>query len=77
MTLATVRSSMWRGGGDVLLYYKANGRKEIQHASAFAPAPDPTSQQPVPPAQDSQQASNPPFSPNLPHAAEETKVGAS
>ena len=75
MTLATVRSSMWRGGGDVLLYYKANGRKEIKHASA--PAPEPTSQQPIPPTQDAQQASNPPFSPTLPQAAEETKVGAS
>ena len=77
MTLATVRSSMWRGGGDVLLFYKANGRKEIKHASTSAPAPDQTSQQPVPPAQDAQQAPNPPFSPTLPQAAEETKVGAS
>ncbi|KAF2761584.1 WD40 repeat-like protein [Pseudovirgaria hyperparasitica] len=32
MTLATMRTHVWRGGGDVLLYYKANGRKEIQHA---------------------------------------------
>jgi len=32
MTLATIRSSLWRGGGDVLLYYKANGRKQILHA---------------------------------------------
>jgi len=79
MTLATIRSSMWRGGGDVLLYYKANGRKEIKHASASAPAaPDSTSQQPAPPAQESQQqTSNPPFSPSLPQAAEETKVSAS
>jgi WD repeat-containing protein 48 len=29
MTLATIRTHVWRGGGDVLLYYKANGRKEI------------------------------------------------
>lgn len=36
MTLATVRAHVWRGGGDVILYYKANGRKEIKHA---APAP--------------------------------------
>lgn len=75
MTLATIRSSMWRGGGDVLLYYKSNGRKEIKHASASA-APEMTSQQPVP-AQETQQTSNPPFSPSLPQAAEEAKVGAS
>ena len=78
MTLATIRSSMWRGGGDVLLYYKANGRKEIKHASASAPAaPDPTSQQAIPATQESQQTSNTPFSPSLPQAAEEAKVGAS
>ena len=33
MTLATIRTQLWRGGGDVLLYYKANGRKEILHAA--------------------------------------------
>jgi WD repeat-containing protein 48 len=78
MTLATVRSSMWRGGGDVLLYYKANGRKEIKHVSASAPAAlDPASQQSVPSAQESQQTSNLPFSPSSPQAAEEAKVGAS
>lgn len=32
MTLATIRAHVWRGGGDVLLYYKANGRKPIRHA---------------------------------------------
>ncbi|KAI5362644.1 putative WD40/YVTN repeat-like-containing domain superfamily [Septoria linicola] len=32
MTLATIRAHMWRGGGDVVLYYKANGRKQILHA---------------------------------------------
>ncbi|KAF2842225.1 WD40 repeat-like protein [Patellaria atrata CBS 101060] len=32
MTLATIRTHIWRGGGDVLLYYKSNGRKEIKHA---------------------------------------------
>ncbi|QDS74180.1 hypothetical protein FKW77_001939 [Venturia effusa] len=30
MTLATIRAHIWRGGGDVLLFYKANGRKEIK-----------------------------------------------
>lgn len=32
MTLATIRSTLWRSGGDVILYYKANGRKKILHA---------------------------------------------
>jgi hypothetical protein len=31
MTLATIRAHVWRGGGDVLLYYKANGRKQIRN----------------------------------------------
>lgn len=34
MTLATIRAHVWRGGGDILLYYKANGKKEILHAPA-------------------------------------------
>ncbi|PNS18473.1 UBP9-binding protein bun107 [Sphaceloma murrayae] len=29
MTLATIRAHIWRGGGDVSLYYKANGRRKI------------------------------------------------
>lgn len=29
MTLATLRTHVWRGGNDIVLYYKANGRKEI------------------------------------------------
>jgi hypothetical protein len=36
MTLATIRAHVWRGGGDVLLHYRANGRKEIRHAKAAA-----------------------------------------
>jgi WD repeat-containing protein 48 len=36
MTLASVRAHVWRGGGDVLLHYKANGCKEIK-----PPAPHP------------------------------------
>lgn len=27
MTLATLRAHVWRTGGDVMLYYKGNGRK--------------------------------------------------
>lgn len=30
MTLASIRAHIWRGGGDVLLHYKANGKKEIK-----------------------------------------------
>jgi WD repeat-containing protein 48 len=29
MTLAAIRAHVWRGGGDVLLLYKANGVKPI------------------------------------------------
>jgi WD repeat-containing protein 48 len=29
MTLATLRAHVWKGGADVMLYYKSNGRKEI------------------------------------------------
>ncbi|KAK4165112.1 hypothetical protein QBC43DRAFT_316793 [Cladorrhinum sp. PSN259] len=29
MTLATLRTHVWRGGNDIVLYYKANGRKDI------------------------------------------------
>ncbi|KAL7624468.1 hypothetical protein AAE478_006033 [Parahypoxylon ruwenzoriense] len=29
MSLATLRAHIWKGGSDVVLYYKANGRKEI------------------------------------------------
>jgi WD repeat-containing protein 48 len=27
MTLATLRAYVWKNGGDVILYYKSNGRK--------------------------------------------------
>jgi WD repeat-containing protein 48 len=29
MTLATIRTCLWRTSGDMILYYKANGKKEI------------------------------------------------
>jgi len=29
MTLAALRTHVWRGGNDIILHYKANGRKEI------------------------------------------------
>ncbi|PSK48403.1 UBP9-binding protein bun107 [Elsinoe australis] len=37
MTLATIRAHIWRGGGDVSLYYKANGTRKIGPAPAAAP----------------------------------------
>ncbi|KAF2739819.1 WD repeat protein-like protein [Polyplosphaeria fusca] len=44
MTLASIRAHVWRGGGDVLLYYKANGRKEIKQLSTpGTPPPAPGS----------------------------------
>ncbi|RAL13994.1 Pkinase-domain-containing protein [Aspergillus homomorphus CBS 101889] len=30
MTLATIRAHLWRSSGDMVLYYKANGKKEIR-----------------------------------------------
>lgn len=30
MTLATIRTHLWRTSGDMILYYKANGKKEIR-----------------------------------------------
>ena len=29
MTLATLRAHVWKGGADVMLYYKSNGRKKL------------------------------------------------
>lgn len=37
MTLATLRTHVWRTGGDVALSYKANGRKVIVPASPEHP----------------------------------------
>ncbi|ORY15616.1 hypothetical protein BCR34DRAFT_558691 [Clohesyomyces aquaticus] len=39
MTLASIRAHVWRGGSDVVLYYRANGRKEIKHAPAIGTPP--------------------------------------
>jgi WD repeat-containing protein 48 len=73
MTLATIRSSMWRGGGDVLLYYKSNGRKEIKHTPAIN---SPLSTQPAAGQETQQQASNLPFSPP-PQAQQQEEAKAS
>lgn len=29
MSLATLRAHVWKGGNDIVLHYKSNGRKEI------------------------------------------------
>ncbi|KAJ5893539.1 hypothetical protein N7495_005230 [Penicillium taxi] len=36
MTLATIRTHLWRTSGDMVLYYKANGKKEIRSTSSEA-----------------------------------------
>jgi WD repeat-containing protein 48 len=45
MTLATLRAHVWKGGADVMLYYKSNGRKPIKYekVAAIQPSTQPTS----------------------------------
>ena len=38
MTLATLRARIWKGGADVMLYYKTNGRKELKLDKGPGPA---------------------------------------
>lgn len=40
MTLMTIRSQLWKGAGDVILYYKANGKKPIANVvnSGYPPS---------------------------------------
>lgn len=50
MSLATIRTHVWKSGNDVVLYYKANGRKEIippKPAASMIPADTPGAQGPV------------------------------
>ncbi|KAK7740374.1 hypothetical protein SLS63_001577 [Diaporthe eres] len=47
MTLATLRAYIWKGGNDVVLYYKANGKKEIPLPPPEQP---PAAEEEVPPA---------------------------
>ncbi|OAA79837.1 WD repeat protein [Akanthomyces lecanii RCEF 1005] len=42
LTLATLRTHIWKGGNDIVLYYKTNGRKELR------PLPVPEPEQPEP-----------------------------
>jgi hypothetical protein len=51
MTLATIRAHVWRGGGDVMLHYKANGRRNIPNnkfVHGLTPPVKPREQQNVP-----------------------------
>ncbi|CCC07315.1 hypothetical protein SMACR_02324 [Sordaria macrospora] len=38
MSLATLRAHVWKGGNDIVLHYKANGKKEILFPSAPPPS---------------------------------------
>lgn len=40
MTLATIRTHIWRGGGDVLLHYKSNGRRKILYSAETFATPE-------------------------------------
>ncbi len=54
LTLATLRTHIWKGGNDIVLYYKTNGRKVLR------PLPAPEPEQPEP-----QQPEETPASPAL------------
>lgn len=43
MSLATLRTHIWKGGNDIALYYKTNGRKELRPLPP--PEPEPAEQQ--------------------------------
>ncbi|OAA44307.1 WD repeat protein [Metarhizium rileyi] len=50
MSLATIRTHVWKSGNDVVLYYKANGRKEImppKPAASMIPVDTPGAPGPV------------------------------
>ncbi|KAK4455079.1 hypothetical protein QBC34DRAFT_391511 [Podospora aff. communis PSN243] len=44
MTLATLRAHVWKGGNDIVLHYKANGRKEIPIPPPPAPEETPAAE---------------------------------
>lgn len=44
MTLATMRTYIWRTGNDLSLFYKANGKREIPVQTPEAPPQDPASE---------------------------------
>jgi len=37
MSLATLRAHVWKGGNDIVLHYRANGKKEIPNPPPEAP----------------------------------------
>lgn len=41
LSLATLRTHIWKGGNDIVLYYKTNGRKELRPLPAPEPEPEP------------------------------------
>jgi len=41
MSLATLRAHIWKGGNDVVLHYKANGRKELPKELPQSTVPQP------------------------------------
>tara|TARA_R110002060_G_scaffold45113_6_gene56458 strand:+ start:683 stop:844 length:162 start_codon:yes stop_codon:yes gene_type:complete len=45
MSLATLRAHVWKGGADVMLYYKSNGKKPIAYQKT--PAPEAPSEAPA------------------------------
>jgi WD repeat-containing protein 48 len=40
MSLATLRAHVWKGGADVMLYYKSNGRKSIKYEKKLEIVPE-------------------------------------
>lgn len=40
MTLATIRTHVWRSGSDMVLVYKANGKREIPWPKADSEKPE-------------------------------------
>ncbi|KAL8732465.1 MAG: hypothetical protein Q9166_002678 [cf. Caloplaca sp. 2 TL-2023] len=49
VTLATLRAYIWKTGGDVLLYYKSNGRKpELEKGITGKPLQEPAAEEGVP-----------------------------
>ncbi|TQW00147.1 WD repeat protein [Cordyceps javanica] len=63
LTLATLRTHIWKGGNDIVLFYKTNGRKTLRPMPAPEPEPQPEQQQ------QQQQPEEPLASPSLTAAA--------
>lgn len=49
MTLATLRAHVWKGGADVMLYYKANGHKDLVLNKPAVPEPAAEAETPATP----------------------------